>query len=97
MKTSHRATLELRHFHPRYWPTWSLFCVLWLVAWLPNRVRIRLADSAAWLRERVDPKRTRIILTNLALCYPNLPEATRRSIATAHLKISTARCSIRAF
>ena len=86
---SHHAKLEARHFHPRFWPTWTVFGALWLVAWLPHRVRALLADGAAWLRERVDPKRTRIILTNLALCYPHLPDGERRAIATAHLRIST--------
>jgi lauroyl-KDO2-lipid IV(A) myristoyltransferase len=89
MEQSHRATLEFPSFRPRFWPTWSVLGALWLLAWLPHRVRALLADGAAWLRERVDPKRTRIILTNLALCYPHLSEAERRAIASAHLRIST--------
>jgi lauroyl-KDO2-lipid IV(A) myristoyltransferase len=89
MDNSHHSTLEARFFLPRYWATWSVFGALWVVAWLPNVVRARLGDAAAWLRQRIDRKRMRIILTNLALCYPNLTDAERRAIATSHLRIST--------
>ena len=30
-------TLEARHFHPRYWPTWIGIALIWLLSWLPGQ------------------------------------------------------------
>src|SRR5262245_23413247 len=89
MEPHQRPALQRRFFRPRYWPTWAVFGALWVTAWLPTRVRAVIGDVAAAVRARVDRKRTRIILTNLSLCYPNLTEEARRALARSHLRIST--------
>jgi lauroyl-KDO2-lipid IV(A) myristoyltransferase len=89
MEPHQRPALQRRFFRPRYWPTWVAFGALWLTAWLPTRIRAVVGDALAAVRALVDRKRMRIILTNLALCYPNLTEEARRALARSHLRIST--------
>lgn len=89
MGPSHRSHLQRRYFHPRYWPTWAALCAFWVLAFCPRVLRARIGDGAAWLRERLDRKRTRIILVNLELCYPHMNAAERIALAHAHLKIVT--------
>ncbi|MCB1692446.1 MAG: lipid A biosynthesis lauroyl acyltransferase, partial [Pseudomonadales bacterium] len=68
---------EENFLHPRYWPTWVGYWLIWVVVRLPQRVRLfigaRLGDLARWLA--VD--RRRIVLRNIELCFPELDEQAR--------------------
>jgi len=63
---------------PRYWPTWLAIGALWLLSWSPSRGRWWLARLLAALYRRAYAKRPRIVARNLELCFPEVPEATRR-------------------
>ncbi len=63
-----------------------LLALMWLLHWLPlpvlGRIGKRLGDLLfVLLRER-----RHITLTNLALCFPELPEQERKAIARAHFQ-----------
>ncbi len=64
-----------RHYlHPRYWPTWLSIGLLWLLAWLPVRVRDAVAGAFAPLLVRLAKKQCYIARTNIRLCFPELPD-----------------------
>lgn len=64
-----------RYLHPRYWPTWLAIALLWLLAWLPVRLRDRVAGALAPLLIRFAKKQCYIARTNIRLCFPELGEA----------------------
>ncbi len=64
-----------RHYlHPRYWPTWLSIALLWLLAWLPVRVRDAVAGAFAPVLVRLAKKQCYIARTNIRLCFPELPD-----------------------
>lgn len=64
-----------------------LVVLLWLLHWLPlsllSRVGRGLGHLLYWL---VAPRR-RVVLTNLRLCFPNLPEEERKAMAKEHFAL----------
>ncbi len=69
---------EARFLHPRYWLSWLALGVLMLLAFVPVRLRDRLAAALAPLVFRISKKQIYIARTNLALCFPQRarPNAT---------------------
>lgn len=83
---------------PRFWPTWLMFAVLWLVTRLPFRWQMgigNLIGLGAWLLAR---RRRHIARVNLQLCFPELPDQQRERLLKAHFTalgrgvIETALC-----
>lgn len=72
---------------PRYWPLWFLVGGLALLAFLPHRLRWWKAVSLAALYRRLYPKRRRIVETNLALCFPEVPLAQRHDWCVQHFRL----------
>jgi len=58
-------------WQPRYWLAWCGVAILWLIAKLPYRLAMRLGNCLGVLAMKLLPSRRRIILTNLALCFPH--------------------------
>lgn len=58
--------------------------LLWTLQWLPYRWLRLGAWPLAWLAWGLAGSRRRVALTNLRLCFPELPEPQRRQIALAH-------------
>lgn len=75
-------------FAPRYWPSWLLLAVWFLLAQLPYRVQWLLAHLLSPLL-RLNKKRLRIARTNLRLCFPELSEAERERILRENLFSTT--------
>lgn len=65
---------------PRYWPTWMLLGMIYIVAHLPVRLNIFLGKRLAALLYRVAGSRRRIAETNIALCFPELDEAAQAQL-----------------
>jgi lipid A biosynthesis lauroyl/palmitoleoyl acyltransferase len=68
-------------WHPRYLGMWLGILVLWIIAWLPVGLRMRLG---AWLGRQMmrrNAKRRRIVDINLGLAFPELDEAGRTRLA----------------
>ncbi|WP_193165063.1 LpxL/LpxP family Kdo(2)-lipid IV(A) lauroyl/palmitoleoyl acyltransferase [Microbulbifer hainanensis] len=66
--------------HPRYWPTWLLFGLWFLVAQLPYRWQLGLGRLVGRLMLRVAPSRRTIAERNLALCFPEMNDDERAAL-----------------
>jgi len=67
--------------HPRYWPQWLGFALLWLLAQLPYPVLLRLGRGLGALVYRLARSRRQIVQRNLALCFPQLDARERERLA----------------
>lgn len=65
-------------YHPRLWGMWASVGLLWLLHWLPMPVQALLGNAVGWLLSMKPGRRRDIVATNLRLCFPEAPEATRR-------------------
>lgn len=73
-------------FAPRYWPSWLLVGLTWLLARLPSVTQHRIAG---WLAERLagsGTSRIAVIRRNLELCFPELAPAPRRQLCRDQLR-----------
>ena len=71
---------------PRYWFTWILLGLLWLISWLPRRWIMKVGG---WLGERQmrrSAKRRHIASVNLELCFPQLSNEERHEIMCGHFR-----------
>ncbi|WP_346839025.1 LpxL/LpxP family Kdo(2)-lipid IV(A) lauroyl/palmitoleoyl acyltransferase [Microbulbifer sp. SAOS-129_SWC] len=66
--------------HPRYWFTWLLFALWFLVAQLPYRWQLGLGRTLGRLMLRLAPSRRTIAERNLALCFPELSDDERTQL-----------------
>lgn len=66
--------------HPRYWPTWLLFALWFLVAQLPYRWQLGIGRLLGRLMLRLAPSRRTIAERNLALCFPDMSGAEREDL-----------------
>lgn len=64
-------------FMPSLIPVWLSVGLLWLLHWLPLPLQVALGNSLGWLLSKRPGRRRRIVATNLALCFPEVPESTR--------------------
>ena len=84
----HTTLIQLEFLKPRYWPVWLGLLLLWLVSFLP--VRLRWAFGS-WLGRLVLPfagRRRHIVKTNLRLCYPELDENELNELVTRNFAAS---------
>lgn len=69
---------------PRYWPTWFGIGVLRLLCLLPLAWLLGLGSALGRCAGRVMPSRRAVVLTNLALCFPEKSEAEREALCDEH-------------
>lgn len=67
--------------HPRYWPAWALAGLFWLLAQLPWALQRRLGAALGALAWRLLHQRREDTLINIALCFPDLTEHERQTLA----------------
>ena len=84
----HRPRLHAGLAHPRYWPTWLGFGLLWCSIFLPRTLPRIMGAALGELYFLLSRKRRRVALTNLALCFPALSQRARRQLARAHLRLA---------
>jgi len=65
----------------------TLVNVLWQLNFLPLRVLAVIGQGLGLLLFKVTIRRRKIVLINLALCFPELSEQERRNLAKAHFRI----------
>ncbi|WP_409423004.1 lauroyl-Kdo(2)-lipid IV(A) myristoyltransferase [Pseudaeromonas sp. ZJS20] len=78
---------QARYLHPRFWLTWLSLGALYLLAWLPIRLRDALAGALAPLVVHFAKKQCFIARTNLALCFPEQTQAEREATLLASIRV----------
>ncbi|MFU8784271.1 LpxL/LpxP family Kdo(2)-lipid IV(A) lauroyl/palmitoleoyl acyltransferase [Aliidiomarina sp.] len=71
---------RLYFFHPKFWGTWLLVSVLYLISWLPFRLQLLLGKGIGKLLYKLVPKRTKVARRNLQLAFPEMPEHEREAL-----------------
>lgn len=61
--------------------------IMWLLHWLPLPVVARIGEALGSLFYLVLRRRRHICLTNLRLCFPEMPELERKKIARRHFQV----------
>ncbi|USD22306.1 LpxL/LpxP family Kdo(2)-lipid IV(A) lauroyl/palmitoleoyl acyltransferase [Microbulbifer variabilis] len=74
--------------HPRYWPTWLLFGLWFLVAQLPYRWQLAMGRSFGRAMLRMAKSRRTIAERNLALCFPELGDTERANLLIRNFESS---------
>ncbi|RUO20006.1 lipid A biosynthesis lauroyl acyltransferase [Aliidiomarina iranensis] len=75
---------RLYFLHPKFWPTWLLISILYLISWLPYRLQILLGKGLGKLLFKLLPKRVKVARRNLELAYPDYPVAKRETMLRAN-------------
>ena len=81
------SSFEARFLHPRYWFSWLALGVLMLLAFVPVRLRDRLAEALAPLVFFVSKKQIYIARTNLEICFPQKSPEERDAIALTSIRV----------
>lgn len=80
-KRVHKRDRAPHVFAPAVWPTWLLIGCVWLMVRLPLRWISALGRATGRLLYRLGHERRRITLRNLELCFPDLDEQARVTLA----------------
>jgi len=75
-----RDTQYSNYLHPRWWPTWLLIGLMWLLAQLPLRAQWWLGKGVGELAWRLIPRRRHIAEVNIRLCFPELSAQQQRAL-----------------
>jgi KDO2-lipid IV(A) lauroyltransferase len=66
------------------WGSQAIVFLMWLLHWLPLPVLAAIGEGVGALLWRLAGSRRKVVLKNLALCFPELDEAARRRLAREH-------------
>jgi len=69
---------------PWYWPTWLAIGLLWLVVQLPVPWVLALGSGFGRALGRLAGSRRQVVLTNLRVCFPDLPQQEHERLAGEH-------------
>lgn len=73
---------------PKFWATWFMVGLLYLISWLPYRVQLALGAGIGLLLLKIMKRRAQICLRNLALAFPDMPLVERTQITREVFKNS---------
>ncbi len=76
----------MKIYDVRVWPTWILVGFAWLIARLPLSAIAWLSGALGAVAFVFARARREITRTNLALCFPDMPEADREALARASFR-----------
>jgi lauroyl/myristoyl acyltransferase len=71
---------------PKYWGTWLILGVLWLVMYLPRRWTMRLGAWVGNQFHKRNRKRRRIAEINISLCFPELSPSEQEQLRIEHFR-----------
>ncbi|MGI9342817.1 MAG: LpxL/LpxP family Kdo(2)-lipid IV(A) lauroyl/palmitoleoyl acyltransferase [Gammaproteobacteria bacterium] len=75
-----------RFWQPRYWGLWLTIVVLRLVVLLPFGWQMRIGQGIGRLAMLLLPKRRKIVIVNLRLCFPELDDAAIGALTREHFE-----------
>lgn len=61
--------------------------VMWLLHWLPLPILARIGEGLGSLLYLILSRRRHICMTNLRLCFPQMPESERKNITRRHFQV----------
>ncbi|MBZ2190291.1 LpxL/LpxP family Kdo(2)-lipid IV(A) lauroyl/palmitoleoyl acyltransferase [Alcanivorax sp. JB21] len=67
--------------HPRYWGSWLMVALIWVIGQLPWNILLKLGRGVGALVWRIGGTRRDIALTNIRLCFPELSDAEQLALA----------------
>jgi len=79
-------SFQISYLSPRYWTTWCLFFLLWIIHWFPRKWIMYIG---AWVGDQMrlrNRKRRDIVETNLQLCFPALNQTERDGLLVEHYR-----------
>lgn len=76
--------MDRRLLYPRHWPSWLLVGAFCLIGFLPFPLLWALGMGIGQLGYFLAGTRRHVALRNLARCFPDLTERTRRRLAVRH-------------
>lgn len=85
MKQKRRGR-KVPHWHPKYWGVYPLLGVIWLLAQLPYRWRLRVGTGLGWLYYQFAGEAKRIARINLKRCFPQLSSPARENLVKSSFK-----------
>ncbi|MBJ7536329.1 lauroyl-Kdo(2)-lipid IV(A) myristoyltransferase [Marinomonas transparens] len=91
-KFLHNPTFQWRFLHPRFWATWFIIFIAFLLAFVPFRIRDKLACKLAKLlvgRKASTLKRARL---NLEQCFPEKSQEERQAMLLSSLETGLQFC-----
>lgn len=91
-KNTHNPTFQWRFLSPRFWPTWLAVLFVFVLAYVPFRLRDKLASKLApllMMRKSGPLKRAR---ANIALCFPQKTHEEKEAILRGSLETAAQFC-----
>jgi len=73
------------HYAPRYWLSWLVVGLSWLLAKIPGRLQRHLSNGLARLLIKTKSSRTKTIRRNIELCFPELSAQEKQNLAEKNL------------
>ena len=64
----------------KYWPTWIGISLLYILAWMPFRVRIKAGEFLGILIYWLGKERRYITDINIGICFPELDASKQNSL-----------------
>lgn len=84
---SYQAPFSAAFLGPRYWLTWLALALLWLLQWVPARLRAGLGTVLGDAFRLSNKKRRHIVEVNLQLCFPEWTPAQRTACMRQHYRL----------
>ncbi len=69
-----------QYWSPRFWPAWCGIGLLWVIAWLPPRLRLWLGSILGTAGYYALRRRRRIPEVNIGLCFPDLSDEEKHRL-----------------
>lgn len=83
----HAGQVPLSQFwHPRYWGIWLGIALLRVLTLLPQRTRMACGRVFGRLLLNIIPKRRKIALVNLRLCFPEYDDSSLDALVQGHFE-----------
>lgn len=77
-----------QYLSPKFWPTWLVFGLMWLVAHLPFGWQLRIGASLGRLMYHLAKRKRHIAKTNIALAFPKLSAKEQKNLVKANFRSS---------
>ncbi|TYL49335.1 lauroyl-Kdo(2)-lipid IV(A) myristoyltransferase [Marinomonas sp. IMCC 4694] len=91
-KNTHNPTFQWRFLAPRFWSTWLIVLLALILAYVPFRLRDRLATKVAPVITKKKGGALKRARLNLALCFPEKTSEQREAILRSSVETAVQFC-----